>query len=115
MICPGAPKLSLTDSDTLSRNGRHLALAGRTWYDGSTPHVSRSAGTNDPNGSMRSRGKRVCHPGGFDVYMMWHNDLTSDGNIWHNVELVRPLPAAAEGYYRVMVHTTVKLRQHSGW
>jgi hypothetical protein len=33
----------------------------------------------------------------------------------HNVERMRPLPAWAEGYYRVGVHTTIKRRKHSGW
>ena len=28
--------------------------------------------------------------------MMWHNDLTSDGNIWHNDKHMHTLPATTE-------------------
>ncbi len=95
MIYPTAPKLSLTDSVTLSRKRLRITLAGRTRYDGSAPHVSRNAATNDPESPMCSRGKDVCHPGGFDMWMMRYHDLTSDGIIRHNVKGLAPPTGSA--------------------
>jgi hypothetical protein len=112
---PSAPHLSLTDSVTLSRKERRPALAGQTPNGGTAPHVSRNAVTGHATGRMRSRGKDVLHPGGHDVSRPRHHKTQSGGPVWHNVELVRPLPARAEGYYRVGFHTTEKIRKHSGW
>ena len=42
-------------------------------------------------------------------------DLECEFHFLENVELVHPLPASAEGYYRDRVHTNKKRRQHSGW
>ena len=49
----------------------------------------------------------MCHPIGLDMWMMRHHDLTPDGIILYNVELVHPLPAAAEDELRVEVQTRI--------
>jgi hypothetical protein len=67
-----APKLSLTDSVTLSLNELRDTLAGRMAHDPSRPHVSLNAATNDPERPLRSRGKRVFYHYG--------NRTVSDGD-----------------------------------
>ncbi len=71
---PISPHVSLTDPVTLSRKRRHITLAGRTRSNPIPPHLSQNADTKDPRSPMRSRGKRVCHLGGHDVRVMWHDE-----------------------------------------
>ncbi len=68
------PKLSLWDADPLSRKKRRFHLAGRTWCQGFSPHLSRNAATHDPASPMRSRENDRCRPIGHDVRVMWHDE-----------------------------------------